>query len=202
ARRDWYSVLGWSGVAVQPQGSLQRPAPLIEPAAMLEAALIQRPDLRARQAAAAEAEARLRLARAERFGPVTVGPVYEINETQANFVGLQFGMALPVFNRRRGEILQRPAELGRAPPGLARVEVEIRLEVQAAVNRLGEARAWLDTYQTRTLPELRKTLEEMERLFRQGEPGVDVLRVLDVRRKLLRARDGHLDALREYTQAL
>src|SRR5262249_28024313 len=87
ARRDWYSVLGLAGGDVEPQGSLQRHAPLIEPDAMLEAALIQRPDLRARQAAAAEAEARLRLARAERFGPVTVGPVYEINETQANFVG-------------------------------------------------------------------------------------------------------------------
>jgi outer membrane protein TolC len=42
----------------------------------------------------------------------------------------------------------------------------------------------------------------MDKLFQQGQAGVDVLRVLDVRRKLLRAQDGYLDALLGYTQAL
>ena len=42
----------------------------------------------------------------------------------------------------------------------------------------------------------------MESLFQQGQAGVDVLRVLDVRRKLLRAQDGYLDALLVYTSAL
>ena len=41
----------------------------------------------------------------------------------------------------------------------------------------------------------------MEKLFQAGEPGVDVLRVIDVRRKLLQARDGYLDALWAVRQA-
>ena len=50
--------------------------------------------------------------------------------------------------------------------------------------------------------DLRRSLDEMDRLFRQGQPGVDLLRVLDIRRKLLRARDGYLDAQLAYVQAL
>jgi hypothetical protein len=41
----------------------------------------------------------------------------------------------------------------------------------------------------------------MQQLFIKGDPGVDVLRVVDLRRKLLKARDGYLDALWEVTQA-
>ena len=52
------------------------------------------------------------------------------------------------------------------------------------------------------MPDLRRGLADIERLFQDGQPGVDVLRVLDVRRKLLRAQDGYLDALLAYTQAL
>jgi cobalt-zinc-cadmium efflux system outer membrane protein len=202
ARRDFYRTLGLYGQGVEPLGSLEREAPPGDPEGLLQAALAHRADLAAREKAVAEAEARLRLTVADRYGNPALGPSYEYNETRVNFIGLQFGVPLPVFNRRQGEVLQRQEELTRACLDLRQTEVEVRQEVPAAVNRLREAGAWVDTYRTRTLPELRKILAEMELLFRQGQPGVDVLRVLDIRRKLLRARDGYLDALHEYTQAL
>jgi outer membrane protein TolC len=43
--------------------------------------------------------------------------------------------------------------------------------------------------------------ESFDKLFGAGEPGVDVLRLIDVRRRLLRARDGYLDAQFELSQA-
>src|SRR5207244_13483822 len=71
----------------------------------------------------------------------------------------------------------------------------------AALARLEAAGRRAEQTRARGLPQLRRAVEDMEKLFLPGEPGVDVLRVIDVRRKLLKARDGYLDALRSVRQA-
>ncbi len=202
ARRDFYRALGLYGGQLEPEGSLDRPPPSLPPEQLTEEAFDRRPDLRARQAAIAEAEAQLRLTVADRYGNPNVGPVYQYNETRVNFIGLQFGVPIPLFNRKQGEIRQRQAQRDLAWTELRQTEVEIRQDVRAALDRLAEAGAWVESYRKQILPDLQRSLREVEQLFQQGQPGVDQLRVLDVRRKLLRARDGYLDALREYTQAL
>jgi cobalt-zinc-cadmium efflux system outer membrane protein len=203
ARRDFARALGVPEYACFAlQGTLERTAPPGGCEGFLEAALEHRPDLFARKSAVAEAEARLRLQIADRFGNPTVGPVLEFDESRTRFIGAQVGFPIPVFNHRPGEIQQRRAEVGQALLYLRQTEVEIQQDVPAAVARVAEAADWVRNYQTQVLPDLQKYLDEMERLFQQGQPGVDVLRVLDVRRRLLRARDGYLDALLSYTQAL
>jgi outer membrane protein, heavy metal efflux system len=202
ARRDLYSALGTLDLTLAPSGTLDRPMPALPADQLVAAALRRRPDLYARRAAIAEAEAELRLQIADRFGSPTVGPVYEFNETRDNFIGMQIGGPIPVFNRRQGEIRQREAQLGLAQLQLRQTEVEVRQDVPTAYARLAEARAWVDAYKTKILPELSNSQEAIERLFQQGQPGVDLLRVLDMRRKLLRARDGYIDALLAYADAL
>jgi outer membrane protein TolC len=44
-------------------------------------------------------------------------------------------------------------------------------------------------------------LDATQKLIAAGEPSVDVLRVLDIRRKVLKARDTYLDAIYELRQA-
>src|SRR5262249_53950026 len=80
-------------------------------------------------------------------------------------------------------------------------EVLIRQDVQAALARLDNAHTWLNTYKTQIIPNLQNSMTGIERLFAQGDPGVDVLRIIDVRRKLLKARNDYLDALWEASQA-
>ena len=82
------------------------------------------------------------------------------------------------------------------------VEVEIGQDVSLASTRLAEAENWAENYRKEILPALKKGLSDTELLFEQGQGGVDVLRLLDVRRKLLRAQDGYLDALLAYTSSL
>ncbi len=202
ARRDFYRALGTLHLALAPDGTLDRPFPRCTREQLIDAALSQRPDLLARRAAIAQAEAQLRFEKADRFGNPTVGPVYEYNETRVNFIGVQVGGPIPIFNCKPGEVRQREAELMRARLEARQTEVEILQDVPSALSRLSEAYGWVDTYRREVLPNLTKSLDEMDRLFRLGQPGVDVLRVLDVRRKLLRARDGYLDAQLAYTQAL
>jgi outer membrane protein, heavy metal efflux system len=108
---------------------------------------------------------------------------------------------LPVFNTRRGEIEQRAAERAKVGAEVYQTEVQIRQEVFAALGRLEQARAGVELYRKEIRPSLEAALKDIKQLFDRGEPGVDALRVLDVQRKLLKARDGELDVLWELRQA-
>jgi cobalt-zinc-cadmium efflux system outer membrane protein len=199
AWQDLRRALGMTEGAFTVEGKLDTPSSILQAEALVQTALERRPDLRARQAALSEAEARLKLAVADRFGNPNLGPDYEYNETRVNFIGAQMTVPLPIFNTRRGEICQRQAERSRAILDLRNTETVIRQDVTAALERLQNARAWADTYRSHALPELESSLKDMESLFDQG--GVPVLSVIDIRRKLLRARDSYLDVLFELAQA-
>jgi cobalt-zinc-cadmium efflux system outer membrane protein len=183
------------------QGTLDAPLAHDDAETLLAAALEQRPDLHARQAALAEADARVRLALADRYGNPNIGPAYEYDPTRINLIGVQFSVPLPLLNTRRGEICQRVAERSRAALELRQTEVVIHQDVAAALARLNVARRWAETYRKELLPNLQQSLDDAQRLFAAGDPSVDLLRMLDVRRKLIRARDGYLDALWEVSQA-
>jgi cobalt-zinc-cadmium efflux system outer membrane protein len=201
ARYDLRRALGAVCELVQVVGALEAPPGGGDLCELTQKALEKRADLRARQAAVAEAEALLRLTIANRYGNPNLGPAYEYDPTRINLIGAQITLPLPVFNTQRGQILQRAAERDRAVLDLRQTEVAVKQDVQAALARLAQALALLDTYRQQVLPHLQASLDDMNQLFEENEPGVDVLRVLDVRRKLIRARDGQLAALLEVNQA-
>jgi outer membrane protein TolC len=183
------------------EGPLEGPMLAPNLNALLALAGERRADLRARQAAIAEAEARVALENANRFGNPTVGPSYGLDATQVSSVGVTMVLPLPVLNTHRGDILQRQQEQARAVLELRQLEILVQQEVQVAVAKLQKARAWIETYQNKVLPNLRGGLEAVEKLFREGDPGTDVVRVLEIRRNLLKGSDAYLDALWEYSQA-
>jgi cobalt-zinc-cadmium efflux system outer membrane protein len=201
ARQDLRRQLGLVGEDIIVQGDLAVPPADLAAPRLMQAALDQRPDLRARQAAVAEAQARLRLEIANRLGNPQVGPGFEYDPTRVVTAGVNWIVPLPVLNLHQGQIQQREAERARAFLDLRQTEVMVQQDVQTAVTRLANARAWLDAYQTKALPDLRKNLEAMQKFLREGEPGIDALRVIDVRRKLFAAEDRVLDALYEVRQA-
>ena len=176
-RKDLARSLGRTDLTIATTGTLDRPPPTLESDWLIASATEHRPDLFARKLAVAEADAKLKLQIANRFGNPNVGPVYEYNETSVNFIGLQVGMPLPLFNRTQGEIQQRQAERMQAVQMVVQTETEIHQDVIAAVAKVAEARAWLLKYQKEILPDLRKSLDDMDKLFQQGQPGVDVLRL-------------------------
>jgi outer membrane protein TolC len=201
ARSELRLQLGTTDDAFAVAGELDRPLPAAPFDALVQCALQLRPDVHARTAAVGEAEAKLRLQVADRFGNPSVGPSYEFNETRASFVGATMSVPIPVFNTRLGEVRQRRADLFRAQADLRAAEVRAAQDVQAAVARFAEARKWADAYPAEVLPNLRRAQQQMEQLFAQAEQGVDVLRVIEVQRNLLRAADAYLDARFEVSQA-
>jgi cobalt-zinc-cadmium efflux system outer membrane protein len=199
AQADLRAALGLTSETVKVSGTLAAVPVPDDPQPLLAEALAQRPDLHARQAAVREAEGNLHLAVADRYGNIDIGPSFEYNETSVSIIGAQMVVPLPVLNTHRGEILQHQATRTRAALDLRSLEVAIQQQVYAALGRLGTARVMTEMYQTRVVPNLETALQEMQTLFNRG--GVDLLKVIDVRRRLLSARSGYLDALYELQQA-
>jgi cobalt-zinc-cadmium efflux system outer membrane protein len=202
ARAELQRTLGVVDGIFDLDGTLEQAVPAWDGAALTRTALARRADLRARQAAQAEAEAHLRLTIADRYGNPSIGPAFTYDNTQSYMIGARMNVPLPVFNTHRGDILQRRAELGLAALQVRQTEVAVRQDVQAALARLSVARSAEEIYRTQLLPGLEADLARVEKLFLAAQPGADVLRVIDIRRKVLTARDGYIDALSEVSQAL
>jgi cobalt-zinc-cadmium efflux system outer membrane protein len=201
AENDLRRAVGMIGESFQVEGTLEKGFDLPPLSILTQAGLERRPDLHALQFAVQEAEQRRRLEIANRWGNPSLGPAFEENETSVTFVGLWMIWQLPIINTRKGEISQRAAELARAIQARYQGEVLVRQDVFTALARLAQAEAVVKTFRTETLPSLRQTREEFDKLYSAGQPGVDLARVIDIRRRLLRTQDAYLDALFELSQA-
>jgi outer membrane protein TolC len=201
AGNDLRRVLGLVQDDFNVEGTLEVMPPHPDPAVLTQCALERRPDLHALEFGVQEAENRLRLEVANRWGNPSLGPAFEYNETSVYFVGMWLIWSPPVFNTRKGEIKQREAERARAIQAVQQSEIQIKQDIYAAVTRLTTAEEMVKQFQTQTLPELRKMREVFDKLLAQGDPGTNIAQALDIRRRLLRARDVYLDALWEMSQA-
>jgi cobalt-zinc-cadmium efflux system outer membrane protein len=201
AKIELRRAMGLIDEEFQPLGILEAPLGTWDAGLLTETALTRRADLHGRQAAVAEAEAKVNLAIADRFGNPNLGPAYEYDPTRINLIGAQITLPLPVFNTHRGEIMQRQAERTRAFLEVQQTEVLIRQEVHGGLERLNQARALLRTYQETLVPMLEKSRTELNQLLRVGGQGVTALTLIDINRKLLKAREAELDARWELKQA-
>src|SRR5262249_32108386 len=129
---DLRRALGVVGGGLAIQGLLQIPPQPWDVNDLIHTALDQRAELKAKQAALAEADAQLHLEVANRFGNPNVGPAYEYDPTRVNLIGAQFTLPLPILNTHRGDIMKREAERNRAALELRQTETQVRQEVEAA----------------------------------------------------------------------
>jgi outer membrane protein TolC len=200
----WHELRGLLGVQteiVTVAGELARTAPGEDPDQWMQLARAHRADLQVAQVAYQEAAERERLEVANRFGNPNIGLKTEYNESRIYFTGGTLQFAVPVFNARRGEILQRRAEKGRVLAEQKRLEIQICQQVLGALDHLQQARKSAQLLETDVLPTLRTAKDALEQLFAQGDPGVDILRWSDVRRRYSRGAESYLDALWELNQA-
>jgi outer membrane protein, heavy metal efflux system len=201
AWHDLRSLLGAPTEILSVVGRLSPFVPDGEADPWTQFALANRADLHALGMAYQEAEQQERLTIANRFGNPNIGLKTEFNENRVYFTGGTVQFALPFFNTHRGEILQRQAEKAKVLADRQRLEIQIHQQVLAALDRLQNARKSVQLFETDILPTIRQTRDAIDKLFAQGEPGVDVLRWNDVRRRYLRSEESYLDALWELNQA-
>jgi outer membrane protein TolC len=201
ARQELIRALGVVDLSFETDGLLEPSDWKWEAADMAELAMSRRADLRAKQMAVAEAAANMRLTAANRYGNPVIGPAYAFDPSKIRMIGAQVTVPLPSFNIRRGEILQSEAEYAQSAVQLRQSEVNVRQDVASALARLAVAAARAEQIKRKVIPDLERAGDDMRKLFEAGEPGVDMLKVVDIRRKILRARDNYLDALWSVRQA-
>jgi outer membrane protein TolC len=99
---------------------------------LVQLALDQRPDLKARRSAVDEAQAGKRLVEANRYGNPSFGPYYEFDPTRISYIGFRMGFPLPVLNTKRGEIMRADATVIKAECDMQQLEQQVSQDVQAA----------------------------------------------------------------------
>jgi outer membrane protein TolC len=182
------------------EGTQEITVPPSDTPALVAAALEERPDLHAAHAALDEADAHWRLEIANSHGNPSIGTDFEYDPTRTCFTGAHVTVPLPVFNLHRGEIQQKLAERARAVQEVQQVEQQVSQDVEAAVARLGAALAWEQQLRRVLLPEIEDDVAQAERLAAQNK-GEGSAELIELRQRLLRTRDLHLDALWEISQA-
>ena len=201
AENDLRRALGMIAESFQPMGTLEKGYAIPPASLLVQAGLERRPDLHALQFAVREAVQRCNLEVANRWGNPSLGPAFEESESSVTFVGMWMIWQLPILNIRSGEISQRQAELARAKQALYQGVVLVNQDVFTALARLAQAEEVVKNMRTVTLPTVQQTRDELDKLYAAGQPGVTLQQVIDIRRRLLRARDAYLDALFELSQA-
>ena len=157
-----------------------------------------RPEVQAAAAAAANSRAALSLARADRIPVPSLGPVYERNETGAVFYGLALSSPGPAAEHgrsagrpARGRVSSRLRGLGASPaagcgPGPGGVG-----EVESGPGSGQRTHARFEPIRPQT--------ERMQRLYDAGQ--ADLLKLLQVQRRFIEARNVELDTIWQTTQA-
>ncbi len=168
-------------------------APAIEtldPNALVERALRERPELRAAEARVRGRRSGVALARREFLPDVTLVGGWEglMQESELRPV-VGFAIDLPIrVARRRAALAEARAELSGATSERAALEDEVRFEVRSAVERVEESRHVLHLLEKRLLPAARDRVAAARAGFETGRNGFDAL--IEAERQL---RDAELD---------
>jgi outer membrane protein, heavy metal efflux system len=176
---------------------LSDPLTAIDPVAevSLEAAIAQRPDVRAANDSVTSATADARLQRANGVpDPDFIGGYKRNVGENSLYTSLQ--IPLPLSNRNQGEISRADASVRTAEAARSQTELSARAEIEAARAAYESSRQIVQT----TLPEMqtraKQNLAILDDAYRAG--GTDLLRYIDARRLAVEVELSALQRLAEY----
>lgn len=180
------------------RGELPEGAPAAVETAVLNRALVSRPDLLAEGRRVEAAVQSHRLAGAESWPDVSItASVTQEEGTQLFNAGLRIPLAL--FNRNQGGREAAAAGRERADAEREQARLEVTADARAAVTLYEQARAALRLYDTEVLDAMEESAALMQFAVESGEFGV--AEVLVVQAELLNGQLGYLEARLELATA-
>jgi outer membrane protein TolC len=187
-----------------PSKGLAKPQPLPETAAIREAALARRPDLRAQQARVAADQAALGLAEREFYPDIEAMAAYDsfwqASDDQQRLRG-QVGVRLnlPIrLDRRRAAVAEASAQLAQRRAQLAQQVNQVGLEVEQAIAQVRESEQALKLYEEKILPAARENVKAAQTAYMTGK--VPFLSLIEAQRNLIELRDRYNQTGAEYQQ--
>lgn len=114
-------------------------------------------------------------------------------EFDTNSVGLSLGVEIPIWNRNRGGVASAHAELNRIDAAMERTRLEIRRDIETALQNHESAREQIAAFGASLRASALESLKIETLLYEQGE--TDFLRLLDARRTAQETENEFLQAL-------
>jgi cobalt-zinc-cadmium efflux system outer membrane protein len=165
---------------------------------LIRIALQSHPEINAAKAQAAGSHAALALARADRIPIPSVGPFYEHDESGTTFYGMVLTTPVPVLNSGKPLVYQREMEHSRDLVAIEQLRIRTIARVKASLIRWNQTRDLIAQVYAST-EMIRGQTAKMERLYAAGQ--TDLLKLLQVRQRLIEAENAQLDMAWQATQA-
>ncbi|MEE8526585.1 MAG: TolC family protein [Thermoanaerobaculia bacterium] len=177
----------------EPLGDLPTSAAALPPLSeLLDLAVENRADLESFRRERQAAQARLKLALAERFPNLTVGGFYEREEGTDKIFGAGLAISVPLFNRNQGAIARTEATLERVSQENAALRLTVRQEVATAYANLRATRAAAEFLRAEVAGTLEENVDLLQRSFAAGKIGAT--EVVIFRREFVESQREYLDA--------
>ena len=189
----------YAGSAV-PAGELKLPVgvPPADEEHLAQIALASHPEINAARPRVAASHAAWGLARVERIPVPSVGPVYESDESGTTFYGLAVSTPVPLLNSGRTLVYQQEMEHSRDLVALEQLCVRTIARVRASLVRWNQTKDLVAKIDAST-DAIQGEAKKMERLYSAGQ--TDLLKLLQVRQRLIEAENARLDLAWQATQA-
>lgn len=175
----------------------------------LRQALAQRPDRQLAALSVDRAEAEIKLARAEKWEDWTVGFDYNHDNSKFvepvgnkvdNFLGISASIPLPLWNRNQGNISEAEATRQRAEAELRALDLRIATEVQTAKDQTQRLSKTLRQYREESLKLADENIVLLQKGYADGL--VNITTIIQAQQQLSELRQGYLETLGEYLDAL
>lgn len=178
----------------EPVGGLPAPHGELSPLSeLLELAVENRADLESFRRERQAAQARVRLALAERFPNLTVGGFYEREEGTDRIFGAGLAISVPLFDRNQGGIARTQATLERVSHENAALRLAVQQEVATAYANLRAARAAAEFLRAEVAGTLEENVDLLQRSFAAGKIGAT--EVVIFRREFVESQREFLEAV-------
>jgi cobalt-zinc-cadmium efflux system outer membrane protein len=184
---------GLAGIEPEPAGDFTDVPPGLDLDKLEQAALGNRPDLRARQLEIARLKSAMVLNDRLALPNPKFGAFYAKESNTNNLGGATLGVAVPLFNRRQAEATALAGQLGQAQELMRASELNIEREVRDAFNRYNVAREGLQIYRDQVVAPARQNFSLLDIAFTSGK--IDLLRLAVAVRQAFEAQMTYYDAL-------
>jgi cobalt-zinc-cadmium efflux system outer membrane protein len=182
-----------------PEGKLEVATPKASDAAILQAALSNRPDLAARRYELQRAEAEIALLRRQ----ISPNPIFGLSFNREGSGDKTFlggvTLPLPVFNRRQGEIESLEARRIQARAELVALEREVQKQVGQALNQWETASQSAGLFQREVIAQIEENFRLIEAAYRERR--IDLPQLLVMENNLISANQSYLEVLSSLREA-
>lgn len=172
-------------------------------------ALEHRPDIKTLDAEMLQAEALIKLAKAERLEDLKVSGFYSGNEDrdEDGLIGLKVSLPIPIFDRKKGEIKEAKAQQRISELTKEFIVLKVEREIEQLIAQLTALQDIVGSYEQEILSTLDQSIRTIQDAYAQGQVSFFELiqteeRLIDFKRSYVEALTNYVDTRAALTTAL